>query len=221
MPMPYVPLILLLVMLPVYIVVEYRSRSDWWKLALKAACSALFVAAAVLSALDAPNGWWSWHSIFLAAFLLSMAGDVLLALPGNRFFAAGLGAFFVAHCCFVEAFIVRLGLSPWDSLAFAVLAGAALTTLLKAPRMEYGTMKFPTAIYAVALSAMAAKAVSGVYIAGRLFGWVAMAGGLLFYASDVILTFIVFGKRKTPCLRALNLIAYYVGQGLLALSLYF
>lgn len=220
MPTPLIPLCVLAVLLPVFLIVEYKSTSVWWKLTLKTACSLCFVAAAVLSAATSPNGWRGWHGIFLLAFLLSMAGDVLLAVPIKRSLPAGLGAFFAAQCCFAEAFAVRWGLSLWDSLAFAVLAGASLATLLKAPRMDFGPMKFPALLYAVALSAMTAKALSGVYIAGWGLGWVAAAGGLLFFASDVILSFIVFGKRKAPALRALNLTTYFIGQGLLAFSLY-
>ncbi len=220
MPEPLIPLGLMVVLMIPYLIVEYRSSSPWWKLALKAACSLAFLAAAVVAAVTAPGGWRGWHGVFVLAFALSVAGDVLLAVPMKRSLPSGMGAFIIAQCCFVEAFITRWGLSPWDSLLFAVLAGGALATLLLAPRMDFGTMKFPALIYAVALSAMATKAVSGLYTVGWAIAWPAAAGGLLFFASDVILCFIVFGKREVPMLRALNLICYFVGQGLLAYSLY-
>ncbi len=220
MPEPLIPIGLLVLLMIPYLIVEYRSPSVWWKLALKTACSLAFLAAALVAAATAPGGWRGWHGIFVLAFMLSLAGDVLLAVPMKRSLPAGMGAFFIAQCCFAEAFITRWGLSPWDSLVFSVLAGSALATLLLAPRMEYGQMKFPALLYAVALSAMATKAISGLYTVGWAIAWPAAAGGLLFFASDVILCFIVFGKRKEPMLRALNLICYFVGQGLLAYSLY-
>jgi uncharacterized membrane protein YhhN len=74
-------------------------------------------------------------------------------------------------------------------------------------------------LYALALSAMAAKAVSGVYLSGSGWAWAAAAGGLLFYASDVILAFQLFHREKHPCLVACNLTTYYLGQALLALSM--
>lgn len=217
---PWLSLVLLLLVLPIYLIVEYKSKVPWDKLVLKTICSLLFLAAAVAAMLGAPGGWQGWYGLFAAAFLLSLLGDVLLAVPVKQSFLSGLGAFFMAQCCFAAAFIGRWGLSPLDIATYAVLAGTAILTLMKMPGMEYGKLMLPVCVYALALSAMAAKAVSGAYINGGMGAWAAAAGGLLFYASDVILSFICFHKKKVPCLRALNLITYYVGQGLLALSLY-
>ena len=218
--LPLLPLFLLALLLPVFLWAEYKSPSKWKKLGLKTVCSLLFMTAAVLSALLAPNGWHKWSGVFLAAFGLSVAGDVLLSFPMKHSFQAGLGAFFLAQCSFVAAFLSRYYLSPWDALLFAVLAGAVLFTLLKAPGMEYGKMRFPVILYALAVSAMASKAVSGVWLIGGPAAWVAAAGGALFFASDVILAFVIFSRKKPASLRALNLISYYAGQALLAVSLY-
>ncbi len=47
-------------------------------------------------------------------------------------------------------------------------------------------------------------------------------GAMLFFISDIILSFIYFYKKPAKPLVALNLITYYIGQGLIALSvLYF
>jgi uncharacterized membrane protein YhhN len=99
-----------------------------------------------------------------------------------------------------------------------VLAGGAVITLKKAPGMQYGKMGLPVIFYALALSAMAAKAMSGLYLAGAGVAWPAAVGGLLFFASDVVLAFIEFNSQTAKCLRAVNLVLYYVGQGLLAVS---
>lgn len=217
---PCLPFALLLVLLPVYIVHEYKSRSPWTKLAWKSACSLLFVlaASAAAGASESSRAYPGW---FMAAFILSAAGDVLLSWPVEKSFLMGLGSFLLAQCAFAAAFSLRWGLSPWDAAAYAALAGPALLTLRRAPGMEYGPMKTPVCAYALALSAMAAKAVSGTYLHGGAGAWLAAAGGLMFYASDVVLAFLLFNRKKPKCLTAVNLVLYYVGQGLLAASLYF
>lgn len=219
MPMPWVLFILLLIVLPIYITTEYKAKSPWVKLALKSACSLLFILVALAAMQGAAGGWQACFGWFLAAFLLSTAGDVLLSWPVKQSFALGLGAFFLAQCAFSVALSLRWGLSCWDAATYALLAGSALITLMKAPGMQYGPMRLPVMCYALALSAMAAKAVSGVYIAGSAGAWVAAAGGLLFYASDVILSFQMFNRRKPRSMVAWNLITYYLGHGLLAISL--
>jgi len=44
-------------------------------------------------------------------------------------------------------------------------------------------------------------------------------GACLFFLSDLILCFIYFHKKSPSYMTALNLLCYYVGQGLIALSL--
>jgi uncharacterized membrane protein YhhN len=218
---PILAFAVLLVLLPAYIIVEYRTKSPWKMLIWKSACSLLFLITAAAAMLGAPQGWQPAFGWFMAAFLLSAAGDVLLAWPIGQSFQLGLGAFLLAQCSFAAAFSLRWGLSPWDAAVYAALAGAAVLTLRRAPGMEYGQSKISIIVYALALSAMAAKAVSGTYLHGGAAAWLAAAGGLLFYGSDVVLAFIMFNRRKPKCLRAVNLALYYVGQGLLAVSLCF
>jgi uncharacterized membrane protein YhhN len=91
--------------------------------------------------------------------------------------------------------------------------------LLGRPGMHTGNLALPAALYALALSAMAAKAVSGLYLQFGVQAIVAAAGALLFYASDVVLGLDKFGSRHPKYMVALNLVTYFMGQGLLALSL--
>lgn len=218
---PWLLFAVLLLLLPVYLVIEYTTKSPWRRLAIKSACSLLFLLVAAAAMLGAPQGRQVYFGWFTAAFLLCAAGDVLLDWPMEKSFLLGLGSFLLAQCTFAVAFSLRWGLSPWDAAIYALLAGAAVTTLRRAPGMEYGQAGAPVSIYALALSAMAAKAVSGVYLNGGTGAWLAAAGGLMFFASDVVLAFTLFNKKKPASLRGVNLLLYYVGQGLLAVSLAF
>jgi uncharacterized membrane protein YhhN len=218
---PFLPFASLLLLLPVFIQTQYNSQSPWPKLIVKSLCSLLFLSTAVISVKVTPglNGWFVFF--VLAAFLMSVAGDVLLAWPMEQSLKLGLAAFLAAQLLYAAAFIARYGLSPWDLAIFGILAAAALLLMLGLPKLMEGNLRVPVVIYALALSAMAAKAVSGIYIAGGLAAWFGAAGGLLFYASDVILAFDKFSGGPPRVLQGFNLAVYYLGQGLLALSLYF
>jgi uncharacterized membrane protein YhhN len=205
--------------LAVFIILEYTARSPWPKLAAKTLCSLLFLAAALVS-VGAPLGVPVAYEWFAAAFVLSLLGDVLLAFPMKRSFSLGLGAFLLAQCLFTAALSLRWGASFIDLGVLALFVGGTLTTLWNARGMDYGKMERPVTVYAIAVSMMAAKAVSGTYLSGGIAAWLAAAGGILFWASDVVLAFVVFNRKKPACLRAVNLVLYYMGQGLLAGSLW-
>lgn len=217
-PLPF--LLALPAALLLFVVLEYKAKTPWTKLAVKGLCSLLFLAAAIVSA-NAPGGTPAAYGWFIAAFVLSLMGDLLLSWPMKRSFPLGLGAFLLAQCMFTVALSIRWGLSFIDLGVFALLAAGTLTTLRNAPGMSYGKMAVPVNAYALAVSAMAAKAISGLYLGSGAGMWMAAAGGLMFFASDVVLAFVVFNSKKPKSLRAINLILYYAGQGLLAGSLWF
>ena len=65
---------------------------------------------AVVLALDLPGGQLRWW--YLAAIILSLAGDVFLMLPESAMdpelsFVAGLGSFLVAHVLYVVGMVLR------------------------------------------------------------------------------------------------------------------
>ncbi len=217
-PLPF--LIALPAALLLFVLLEYKARSPWPKVATKAFCSLLFLAAAIASG-NAPGGTPAAFGWFVAAFVLSLMGDVLLSWPMKKSFPLGLGAFLLAQCLFTVALSIRWGVSFVDLGVFALLAAGTLTTLKNAPGMDYGKMAGPVNVYALAVSAMAAKAISGLYLGGGAGMGMAAVGGLMFFASDVVLAFIVFNSKKRKSLRAINLTLYYLGQGLLAGSLWF
>jgi len=48
-----------------------------------------------------------------------------------------------------------------------------------------------------------------------------IGGAVLFFVSDALLALVKFQRKPARYFRAMNLTAYYLGQILLALSLYF
>src|SRR4029079_17999518 len=86
------------------------ALGDWWaKLThsrrLEYVCKpatmvALIVTALALAPAAGQDGGRAW---FVAALVFSLAGDVFLMLPSDRF-VAGLASFLVAHLCYVAGF---------------------------------------------------------------------------------------------------------------------
>jgi len=150
---------------------------------------------------------------FVAALVLSLAGDVFLMLPGDLF-VPGLGSFLLAHVAYVVG-LVAAGLDPLGVLAGLVLVAAAFavvgTRLLRGIRRREPAMAPPVVAYMGAISAMVVCAV------GTGDG-VAIAGALSFYASDSLIgwgRFVAGGDGN----RLAVMVTYHVGQALLVLSL--
>lgn len=147
------------------------------------------------------------------ALVVSAAGDLLLALDA---FLAGVAVFLAAHVLYIAAFLQRTRrLRPWRALPF-LLWGAATFALL-APVL--GRLLVPVAVYMVAVCAMMwrAAALAGDRAApGASGGW-ALAGAVLFGASDTLLALHRF-HTPWPDAPYLVMLLYWAGQAALARS---
>jgi uncharacterized membrane protein YhhN len=151
-----------------------------------------------------------------AGLVASTAGDVLLMLPSDPFLA-GLGAFLVAHLCYLGAFAQRGG---WLRRKEGVVGFAAVATVvlsLVLPNVG-GVLRAAIIGYVVVIALMAAQATSVLLEApddrsARL----AAIGASLFVASDALLALDRF-VMVMPARDVLVLAPYWLGQGCLALS---
>lgn len=169
---------------------------------------ALTATALALDPSDATVRTW-----FVAALVLSLAGDVFLMLPRDLFIA-GLSSFLLAHVAYVVGFVVA-GLDP-AGIAAGVVVVAAAFALIGRPlvahiRRSAPEMAAPVVAYMGVISAMLVCAI------GTLDP-VAVAGGALFYVSDALLgwgRFVRTPRWGPPAV----MISYHVAQALLVLSL--
>lgn len=162
-----------------------------------------------------------WYQFFVVAGLLfSLAGDVFLMLPKDRF-VAGLVSFLFAHLCYIAAFGVRT--SPRTPLILGALLLWGIV-LLRVLWPGLGRLKVPVIVYAAVLLAMAWQAWEwrvpdwpGVREMLRGYLWAAPAGATLFVVSDTALAVDRFARpfRHAP---SLVLATYYAAQTLIALS---
>ncbi len=143
--------------------------------AVKALAAVLLAVAAVTHPIARERRW------LIAALLFSAAGDYLLAMPWwEPSFVLGLGAFLVAHLCFLTALWPLAAPSP-PRVAAAVVTVAACVALLVWfwPRLVAEGMAVPVTLYIAVLGAMVCTAL----MARLPTPWTAL-GAVCFAVSD-------------------------------------
>lgn len=118
------------------------------------------------------------HLSLLAALAFSMLGDVLLALDGQQFFVFGLGAFLLAHLCYLLAMRPFAGHRPVLLLPYAIFAAGVLALMWPG----LGAMTVPVLGYISVILSMS----YGTWCSNRRNVWL-IGGGLLFVGSDCLI----------------------------------
>lgn len=163
-------------------------------------------------ALDPTDG--TQRAWFVAALVLSLAGDVFLMLPRDLF-VPGLASFLLGHLAYI------VGLWSGDTSTAGLVVGAAIIVvalpllggrIVRAVRSgDEPALVGPVAAYILVISAMVVSAgVSGQPLA--------LAGALSFYASDAL---IAWGRfiRELPHGRLAVMVTYHLAQIALVASL--
>lgn len=143
--------------------------------AVKAAAAVLLAVAALTHPVARERRW------LVAALLFSAAGDFLLAMPWwEPSFVLGLGAFLVAHLCFLTA-LIPLAQRSGPRLAAAAVTVAACIALLVWfwPKLIAEGMAVPVTLYIAVLGAMVCTAL----MARLPTPWTAL-GAVCFAVSD-------------------------------------
>lgn len=144
----------------------------------------------------------------------SLAGDVFLMLPADRF-VAGLVSFLAAHLGYIAALSlgVSFGSAIW-SLA-PLLAYVVVMYWLLSPHL--GKMRLPVLVYELVIATMAWRAMARWAATREVGAVLALVGAILFVISDSALAINRFvGKYKAA--QALVLGTYFCAQWLIALS---
>jgi len=155
-----------------------------------------------------------YRTAILVGLFCSIAGDVFLMLPGDRFLP-GLASFLLAHLVYLVAFTsgVAFGAAPPLLLPYAVL-GAAMLWLLWA---RLGSLRGPVVVYLGVIVLMAWQAASRAAALGSCGAMLAAIGAALFVLSDASLAWNRF-YRPFRAAQAVILSTYYAAQLLIAWS---
>ncbi|MCC3372574.1 lysoplasmalogenase [Cohnella sp. REN36] len=157
-----------------------------------------------------PTPWKSAHWLLLTGLFFCMLGDGLLG-----WFVVGLSAFLVGHLFYLASFWREHRPSRLRSAAivpiacFAVYMGWELVHALA--RDDKHALVFPVLLYIAVISLMAWSAIR----TGKTW---AIVGGLLFLASDAILSWNLF-VSDVAYAGVLIMTTYYVAQFCIAHSI--
>jgi uncharacterized membrane protein YhhN len=180
----------------------------------KTALSSLFIVTAWVQ----PHRVESYALLVMIGLICCLAGDVLLALPQDRMFTAGLFSFLSGHVFYGVSFLLMADLNRITLIAgiATLMAGIAVYAWLK-PHL--GRMKIPVIAYILVISCMVCSAGSmlgtaRLTAAGRLM---VFTGAVSFYLSDILVARDRFLKNSFIN-RVIGLPLYYLGQFLIAFS---
>ena len=166
-----------------------------------------------IAAFATPETTPLYRNLILLGLCFSLAGDIFLMLPSDRF-VAGLSSFLVAHLLYIAAFAGEVSQPAWGVLAL-LLAFAVPMYLALLPRL--GPLRLPVAGYVTAIVAMAWLAAARWLEHGDTGALLACCGALLFVISDSALAWNRFrgGFRRA---QVVVLGTYFSAQWLIALS---
>ncbi|MFI5182603.1 MAG: lysoplasmalogenase [Thermoanaerobaculia bacterium] len=147
--------------------------------------------------------------------VFSLAGDVFLMLPRDRF-REGLASFLLAHVCYIAAFTSGTGFlsAPLPFVIWGVLGLFLLGALWPGVPKR---LRVPVLLYVLVLLSMAAQAGARTLRLKDLSSLLAASGATLFVASDALLALDRF-RAPFRSSRAVVLSTYFLAQWLIALS---
>jgi uncharacterized membrane protein YhhN len=149
------------------------------------------------------------RKLFVAGQLLAAAGDIALLGSGTVPFLIGMVFFLGCHICYIAAFVrggamARLKARPVVPIAYGLVLVVALAWLWGG----LGALAVPIAVYALALTTMAATS--------STFGWRIGIGGALFMLSDMLIAVGIADPDAISGPPIWIMLTYVAGQGILA-----
>lgn len=224
--MPIIYLLLALLFLSYYVINEHRL-SKKQRFLFKMINSFDFLMVASLSLIFNKNTNWSIVPFFIIALGLGFIGDFFLGLqyvyPQKKFlfFILGFSAFFSGHLVYLIYYLTNQSLSWWVTLIVLGIIGV-LQLVITHFKINFGKFQILVYLYLVVIAFVWAPALVMAVQKVTLHRLIFVTGLTLFFASDCLLSLIYFSKPSNPrILRLFNSSLYFLGQLLIALSLYF
>lgn len=218
------------ILISLYVLLFAFLISTWYieklkkhHLLAKALNSLAFVAAGFYFAQTGGAFSSTYFAFTIAALLLCMVGDILLAVTpgkaGSMWFFAGVATFLLAHLVFCVGFS-RLAPFTVVDFIFPIAFVGLIYALTGMKNMQIGTMRPVVCLYSFFVALLASKSITLFLALGAFPGtWLLMLGAILFCLSDLILLFVYFSTKEMPFLRFANLFVYYAATILLAASI--
>lgn len=164
--------------------------------------------------------------LIVTGLVLGCIADILLNLrwvfkeKGQMIFLVGILVFLSGHVLYLAAVIPQSA-----NFIICFIACIILTTLLMIWIFRKITAKKTFKIFGVvyigAIVLLNCVAIGNLFVRPTAFTGFFAAGGLFFLVSDIVLILNTFGSETRQSLRVTNILLYYIGQILIALSMRF
>lgn len=206
-----------------FIAVEHKEKYVG-AVCLKGSASLVFIMIGIIA--YAAAGDKSFAKPVLIGLILGGVGDVFLNLrfvfekAGQKIFLVGIAAFLAGHILYLAALIPQS-----ENLLVCIVVGVIVAAAILAYIFKTMEVKLAFKIFGIfyigAVVLMTAVAIGNLVAAPSTARWLYAIGAVLFTVSDVVLIFNTFGSETKFSLRITNLSLYYLGQLLIANSLFF
>lgn len=206
-----------------FIIAEHREKYVG-AVRLKGTASVVFFVIGALAAAGATDAVFA--RMVLIGLLFGVLGDILLNLrfvfpaKGQKIFLAGIAAFLVGHILYLAALLPKCRSKAVCIVIGAVLAAAILAYIFKTMEVK-PAFKIFGVFYLGAVIIMTVVAIGNLIADPCTANQLYAVGAVLFTLSDIVLIFNTFSGVTRFSLRITNLSLYYLGQLLIAASLYF
>lgn len=229
-PVLFICFLVITVVIALIFTIRRGTKTDAASLLLKAAaslCFILFSIAGIYFSGAALCALW-----ITAGLVCGLIGDIFLDLkfvyPQDEALHtfSGFGAFMLGHVFYLIFLFLNYGVTITNLLigiAAGILVGIVIFVTPKLMKLNYGKYRVISSVYAgllvfVTVYALLLEITGGHTVPKLLF----LIGIVLFLISDLILSQIYFGENKnTTGNKIMNHATYYIGQILIAASIWF
>jgi len=203
-------LVILICVSAVLAIIGRYSRKKWILYVFKPLTLALIIFKAALSQ---PGYGIIYQLLIMAGLVSSLAGDIFLMLPGDKF-SQGLLFFLFAQIIYSFAFSQNVSRFFFRALVPVLLFGTFIYWLL---HRNLGKFHIPVLVYMIVISFMAWLAINRYLNFKDPETFCALLGGILFLISDSILALKKF-KKPFMLAQVIILATYFSAQLLVASS---
>ena len=189
------------------------------KYVTKSTASAVFVICGLMNFILTKkyfeNVKFKFNLFLLIGLIFAMAGDIFLI--DN--FVLGAILFAVGHIFYFVSFLFLQKFNYKDILIGLCIFGCVLLIIFLYPNFNFDGMLILILVYALIISLMLGKSVSNCIFSYSFANLYILIGTFLFFFSDAMLLFYVFGPH-TLVFDILCVFTYYPGQFMLASSMF-
>lgn len=206
-----------------FITIEHREKYVP-AVILKGSAATLFCIIGITAMPGAENQ--SFAKLIVIGLIFGAMGDILLNLRfvfpkvGQKIFLTGVASFLTGHILYLCALIPLSQTLPVCLIVGVVVAVLLLRWIFQRITSDRKSKIFGI-VYIGAVVLMTSVAIGNLITASAAATWMHAVGAVLFTVSDIVLILNTFGGNPRFSLRITNLSLYYLGQLLIAGSLFF